>query len=74
MKYEKEINELLYEMVYQDWMDDSEVDYLRNKILEESNVTKEELSRQIDEGVKNGYSVEFQLGLIKKVWNSLKRS
>lgn len=65
MKYEKEIDEMLK------CIDNDE--QLINSSLSLMGMTKEELSEQIEIGVQNGYSVEYQCGLVRNVMGVLKK-
>ncbi len=66
MKHEKEINQLLIDLFYDEWM--SESDYNN---LKESKTSKEQLSKDIETGISNGHSVESQLKLVKLMFNMI---
>lgn len=72
MKYEKEVNEFLREALYQPWMDEDDYDKVVENTLQEMETTKEKLSKDIETGVKNGFTVHMQLEMIK-VFKSNKR-
>lgn len=65
MKYEKEIKEALLLIVPEEGKDDPE--QFINFILMVAGLSYEKLSQDIQTGVDNGYSVEYQLNLIKKI-------
>ena len=62
MKHEKEINEILRQLIYQNWMSDSDYEEALTLI----GVSKQELSDAIEVGVKKGHTVESQISLLKK--------
>ena len=68
MRYEKELTEM-FEYVFpkQEWMDDQEHDELISLSLDKMGIDKQKLSDDIEIGVKNGYTVEQQFSLLKKI-------
>lgn len=66
MKYQKEIDEI-FESFHQWWMDDWDKQMIKRYLLEFTSTTEQDLSDKIEEGVKNGYSVEHQMELIKEL-------
>ena len=70
MKYETEINEFIdIAFPKESWMDEEEHHEVISETFKVMGLTKEKLSEQIDIGVKNGYSVQQQIEIIKKVLN-----
>ncbi len=68
MKYETEINEILNTVLPKEsWMTDDEHKEIIEETFKQMGINKQELSEEIEEGVKNGYSVEKQMELIKKI-------
>lgn len=65
MKYESQINEMFKHILKAENLTESEFKNYRDALLKASNSSMEIMSEQIEIGVKNGHSVEFQLGLIK---------
>lgn len=68
LKYEKEINELL-DIIFsiEDWMDNEEIklfEHVRNQYMENRGKA---LNDKFQIGVDNGYSIEHQLELAKKM-------
>lgn len=65
MKYKEESQRILRtlfpEIMDQDWPEFEEM------LLKESGMTYEDLSNNIEIGVNNGYSVEFQMKLVADV-------
>lgn len=63
MKYKKEIEQLLKEFFFEDWMDDIDWQFF----LEEFYliISLETLSKDIETGIKNGYTLNFQIEMIK---------
>jgi predicted nucleotide-binding protein (sugar kinase/HSP70/actin superfamily) len=72
MKYEAQINAALdhiFRGMEKPWMDDDDKRQIREETLAQmasQGATKEVMNAQIEEGVKNGYSVERQLAIIRE--------
>lgn len=64
-KYEKQINEL-FELLHEDWMTDKDKIELQYETLKSIGKTMEDLSAEIEVGVKNGFSPEVQMDLIRR--------
>ncbi len=71
MKHEKEINRLLHDLFYDEWMSDSEYEQIVNQILKAANTSKQDLSRQLQIGLDSGYSIENQIKLVKATLNMI---
>ena len=71
MKYEKDIDNLLKDLIYQDWMNDSDYNEVLSEIFKELNITKEKLCLDIEVGVNNGYSIDQQFVIIKKIFKTI---
>ena len=69
MKYSQEIDDLLRYILYEDGMDEDEYKKHVENVLGVNCVSKQLLSDQIETGVKNGHSVEFQISLLKNLSN-----
>lgn len=70
MKHETEIDNLLKELFYyESWMDDNDYKELIDLTFKTMGITKQKLSDDIEIGVKNGYTVEQQIDLLKRVLN-----
>jgi hypothetical protein len=70
MKYENEINEMLKLAIPKDsWTTDNEHEDIINESLKQTGITKQKLSDDIETGIKNGYTVEQQLDILKRVLN-----
>lgn len=66
---EEELLEFLKECFPKDWwMDDNDQMELITECLKQSNITLANLLEAIDIGIKNGYSAEFQLELMREVF------
>lgn len=69
MKYETEINEMLNMAIPKEsWMTDNEHDEIINKTFKQMGITKQKLSDNIETGVKNGYTVERQVDVLKQIF------
>lgn len=53
-------------MLYEPWMSQEDKDYVKSEFLKSMGVTMEQLDEDLETGVKNGFSVEIQLELIRK--------
>ena len=71
MKYEKEIDQLLHDLFYDDWMRDDDYNQIISEILKEANTSKQELSDQLEIGLENGYSIDNQIKLLKASLNMI---
>jgi len=69
MKYQKEIDQLLRDMFYEDWMDEEDYLEIEIEILKQTGVSKALLSKQIEIGVDNGYTIDKQIQIIKTILN-----
>ncbi len=65
LQYENEINNFIREIIFEDWM--SEEDYV--ELLNELNKIYDikELDNQIKIGISNGYPIETQFEIVKKL-------
>lgn len=68
MKYEKEINNM-FEICFPKatWMTDEEYDQSIKDTLSILKIDKHGISESIQIGVENGYSVDFQISIIKSI-------
>ena len=69
MKYEKEIDVFLREIIYESWMDENDYNEVINETFKQLGTNKEKLSNDIEIGIKNGYSIETQFALVKRALN-----
>ena len=69
MKYEQEIDDLLRYILYKEGMEEDEYKKHVEFVLSVNGISKKLLSDQIETGVKNGHSVEFQISLLKHLSN-----
>lgn len=67
MKYEKEIDQFLIDIIYEDWMSKDDYDSIIYDMFNEHGITKESLSNDIEAGIKNGFTLETQFNVIKKI-------
>jgi len=70
LKYEKEVNQLLRDLFYEDWMGEGEWQEFIQLLLRENKLSIGLLSKQIETGVNNGYSVDYQIKLLKVITKS----
>jgi len=69
MKYEKEIDQFLRDIIYEDWMNEEDYNEVIKETFKQLGINKEKLSDDIEIGIKNGYSIETQFALVKRVLN-----
>ena len=69
MKYEKEIDDFLREIIYESWMDENDYNEVISQTFKQLEMNKEKLSNDIEIGIKNGYSIETQFAILKRVLN-----
>jgi len=67
MKYIKEAKEIFKIMFRDEWMDDTDFKEIEDILLKEMKTDYITLSNLIEDGVKKGYSVEFQKEIAHKV-------
>ncbi len=65
-KYENEVHILLKEMYFEDWMDDSDWNQFENDLF--NVVSLEDLSNNFDMGIENGFSIDEQIEICKKIF------
>ena len=69
MKHEKIIDELFRKMFRDENMTDEEYGKFINETFIKSGLTKQGMSDDLETGVKNGHSIENQMGMIAKIFN-----
>ncbi len=69
MKYEKEIDQFLRDIIYEDWMNEEDYNEVINETFKLLGTNKEKLNDDIEIGIKNGYSIETQFALVKRILN-----
>lgn len=70
MKYETEINEMLKIAIPKEsWMSDDEYKEIIDNTFKKAGITKQRLSEVIQTGVKNGYTVDQQINILKLTLN-----
>jgi len=66
MKYEKEIDQILEDVLHEFWMDAVDFEEIIEEITSQPGMSKQEMSDALDVGISNGYTIEEQTTLIKK--------
>ena len=66
MKYEKEIDQFLRDVIYEDWMNEEEYQEVLVEAMEQLGLSKETINDNLEIGVLNGYPVQMQLELALK--------
>lgn len=63
MKHEKEIDKMLRGLLFEAWMNDDEYTEAVQKTLDSIGISKQELSNDLEEGIKKGMSVSDQIAM-----------
>tara|TARA_B100000767_G_C19530149_1_gene436220 strand:- start:76 stop:294 length:219 start_codon:yes stop_codon:yes gene_type:complete len=71
MKYKKEINQLLKDLYFQEWMSEEDFEEFKVEYFKQAGITMEKLDEEMKKGVDNGFSVEAQIELTKRSFNVL---
>tara|TARA_R110000796_G_C14484182_1_gene427031 strand:- start:759 stop:992 length:234 start_codon:yes stop_codon:yes gene_type:complete len=67
MKHEKEIDQLLKDLFYDEtWMDDKDHEECLELIFSLTGFSKQKISDDIEIGIKNGWSLEKQIRVLKE--------
>lgn len=66
-KYEQEVRTMLRNMLFEEWMEESDWNDFEQQILKATGESYESLSDRIEEGIKKGYSLNFQIDISKKI-------
>lgn len=70
MKYEREIYKMFEDSLRDSWMDDA--DWAEVMKLMKMRFDPEQMDKDIDTGIKNGYSLESQLELCRDILRKMK--
>lgn len=68
MKYKKELQALLKGVFHEDWMNKEDWSEFERILLDRAKVSYKTLSRDIEKGIENGYPLEVQLTLIRRIF------
>jgi len=71
MNYTNKAKEIFKDIFKESWMSEEDYYEIESEVLKELNINYEKLGRDLEQGVKNGYSIEFQTDLMKKVFKKL---
>lgn len=74
MKYQKEVDSLIRELIYDSWMNDDDYKEVEEEFLKLMPNIKIQLSKYLETGINNGHSLEYQLELSREVLKALKSS
>ena len=66
MKYLIEVEKLLKDLFFENWMDEEDWKEFLIELEKASGVTLTSLSNDIEIGVKDGYNLETQIAIIKQ--------
>ena len=70
MKYEKELKQLLIELFNIEIEDEDDREEVKELLEKNTGTTIELLNENLEHGVSKGYSIEFQINLIKTILKS----
>jgi len=65
---EQEIDQLLRDILFEDWMDEDDYKKTLDVIYSEQGVDKQELVADIKVGIENGYSAQEQIEMVKSIF------
>lgn len=68
IKYEKEIQELLRDLFFEFWMSDEDYFEIQEEVFKVTNISVDKLSKEIEVGISNGHSLEYQMDLMRKLY------
>lgn len=69
IELEQEIDQLLRDILYEDWMTEDDYKKTLDIIYSEQGVDKQELITDIKVGIENGYSAQEQIEMVKSIFN-----
>jgi hypothetical protein len=67
MKYKNEVEELLKELFHENWMDENDWVVFLEETQRVGGISIDDISKDIEIGVKNGYSPERQIEILKQI-------
>ena len=67
MKHEATINKI-FEVMYKPGMTDEDKAFVKSELLKRMGYTIEQIDEDIEIGVKNGYPPEFQVEIMRRIW------
>lgn len=67
MKHEAAINRI-FESFYEPWMSEEDKAYIREEMIRRTGISLEQFDKDLETGVKNGYPIEFQLELVRRIF------
>lgn len=67
MKYKKEVEELLKELFYESWMNEDDWVEFLEETQRIGGISINDISKDIETGVKNGFSPERQIEILKQI-------
>jgi len=69
MKYLNEIEKLLKDLFFEDWMDENDWKGFLSDLQKATGKTIESMSNEVEIGINNGHSLEEQIKLIKLLYS-----
>ncbi len=67
MKYKNEVEELLKELFHESWMDENDWVVFLEETQRVGGISIDDISKDIEIGVKNGFSPEKQIEILKQI-------
>ena len=71
MKYQDEINQLLKDLFHEEWMSEEDFKECKSLDFQQSGITMQKLSDEMQVGVDNGHTIQEQIELCRKGFNEL---
>jgi len=71
MKYQDEINQLLKDLFHEEWMSEEDFKEFKSMYFQQSGITMQKLSDEMQVGVDNGHTIQEQIELCRKGFNEL---
>ena len=71
MKYKLATENFLKELFFESWMDENDWNEFLIELKIVSGITIESMAKDIETGVINGYSIETQMAIVRKVLENL---
>ena len=63
----EQVKDLLRDLFFEDWMNETDWEEFLKDIETQTAFTNDTLVKEIEEGIRNGYSVKEQFAMIKKM-------
>lgn len=72
MKYKLEIDKMIEEALREPWMEDDDWQFIKSSLENHPKFNLERMEKDIDIGIKNGYTLEDQMNLCRDILIKMK--